>query len=356
MIAGGGTGGHIYPAIAIGKALTSLSPNCEVRYVGTKEGLEQKIMQRENLPLHLIKSGKLNFSGNFAQKIKTGFKIPVGFMQSYFLILKHKPDFVLGVGGYASAPFVMMASLLGKKTALWEPNAHPGMANRVLSKSVQKAYLVFNEAKKYLKSKDFKVIGMPLRLEIDEAAAAALPKNKTDIITVLCFGGSQGSMFLNEKLSNFILAHAELHSTMRFIHQTGTRDFENMKTKYAGLACVELHEFIFDMPKCYRLADVQFCRGGASTIAEAAAFGVVPIIVPLPAADDHQLRNAEVVVAALAGYVFDQNKFNDQEFAATLLKLKTDETLRLKMSENVKKLAPHQAALEIAKDILNQII
>ncbi len=356
MIAGGGTGGHIYPAIAIGKALTQLDPECEVRYVGTSAGLEKKIMARENLPLDLIQSGKLNYSGNIVQKIKTGLKIPIGFIQSFFLILKYKPDFVLGVGGYASAPFVMMASVLGKKTALWEPNAHPGMANRMLSKSVQKAYLVFSDAKKYLASKEFKVIGMPLRLEIDQAASSALKKNNSQKISLLCFGGSQGSVFLNEKLSDFIMAHPALHGEMHFIHQTGTKDFAQIKAKYGQLKCVEVHEFIFDMPKYYKQADLQFCRGGASTIAEAAAFGVVPLIVPLPAADNHQLRNAEVVVRQNAGFLFDQKEFNGDDFASTILKLKNDPEFRSKMSENLRKLAPHQAAQEIAKDILNQLL
>jgi UDP-N-acetylglucosamine--N-acetylmuramyl-(pentapeptide) pyrophosphoryl-undecaprenol N-acetylglucosamine transferase len=357
MIAGGGTGGHIYPAIAIGKAISQLDNNCDVRYVGTKAGLEQKIMARENLPLDLIQSGKLNYAGNVIQKIKTLFKIPVGFVQSMLLILKYKPAFVLGVGGYASAPFVLVASVLGRKTALWEPNAHPGMANRFLSKSVAKAYLVFGDAKKYLSSKNVMVVGMPLRAEIDAAAAEGsvkqIEKNK---LTILCFGGSQGSMFLNERISNFILAHQELKNEIYLIHQTGTADFERMKAKYINIPNIEVHEFIFNMPVYYRKADVQFCRGGASTIAEAASFGVVPLIVPLPAADNHQARNAEVVVASEAGFLFDQSTFNEKKFSEILLKLKNDTEYRIKLSTNLRKLAPQRAAYEIAKDILKQII
>ncbi|MBC7420462.1 MAG: UDP-N-acetylglucosamine--N-acetylmuramyl-(pentapeptide) pyrophosphoryl-undecaprenol N-acetylglucosamine transferase [Bdellovibrio sp.] len=357
MISGGGTGGHIYPAIAIGKAITQLNSEFEIRYVGTKEGLEQKIMAREKLPLDLILSGKLNFSGNIMQKIKTLVKIPIGLMQSFFLILKHQPQFVLGVGGYASAPFVMMASLMGKKTALWEPNAHPGMANRLLSKSVNKAYLVFDDAKKYFSSKNVQVFGMPLRAEIDAAVSNAVPRAvETNKLSILCFGGSQGSVFLNEKISDFILAHPELKNEIHLIHQTGPLDFEKMKAKYGTTANVELHEFIYDMPHYYEKADIQFCRGGASTIAEAAAFGVVPIIVPLNAADNHQLKNAEVVVKQNAGYLFKQSDFNESNFSNIIMKLKADTDFRLKMSQNLRKLAPHQAAQAIAKDILNQII
>ncbi len=357
MIAGGGTGGHIYPAIAIGKAIELLDPSFEIRYVGTSQGLEQKIMAREKLSLDLIQSGKLNFSGNIFQKIKTIAKIPIGLVQSFFLILKYKPHFVLGVGGYASAPFVMMAALLGKKTALWEPNAHPGMANRILSKSVGKAYLVFDDAKKYLKSKNVKVFGMPLRAEIDAAASSLVSRQSVaNKLTILCFGGSQGSVFLNEKISNFILAHAELKDEVYVIHQTGSLDFKTIKAKYGETKNVEVHEFIYDMPLYYKKADIQFCRGGASTIAEAAAFGVVPLIVPLNAADDHQLKNAQVVVSEGGGFLFKQAEFSEQEFAATIMKLKTDADFRRKMSQNLRKLAPQQAAQEIAKDILNHII
>jgi UDP-N-acetylglucosamine--N-acetylmuramyl-(pentapeptide) pyrophosphoryl-undecaprenol N-acetylglucosamine transferase len=355
MIAGGGTGGHIYPAIAIGRALLKLDPSLRVRFVGTAEGLESKIMQRENLALDLIQSGKLNFSGNPLRKIKTLFKIPVGFFQSVLLLLKYKPEFVLGVGGYASAPFVLMAAILGRKTAIWEPNAHPGMANRILSRLVSKSYLVFDSSKKYLSTKDNKVFGMPLREEIESVQFEERSKI-SEKLTILCFGGSQGSLFLNEKMSEFILPNESLHEKIYLIHQTGTQDFEKMKLKYGKLSCVEVHEFIYDMPQQYRNADIQFCRGGASTIAEASAFGVVPLIVPLPAADDHQLRNAEVVVQNKAGYLFKQSEFNSSEFQKTIESLLSNPDLRKELSANLRKLAPQHAANRIAQDVLSEIL
>lgn len=356
MIAGGGSGGHIYPAIAIGRALMKASNGeIQVRFVGTAQGLEKKIMQRENLPLDLIQSGKLNFSGNPIQKIKTLIKIPIGLIQSFFLILKYKPVYVLGVGGYASAPFLAMASLMGTKAALWEPNAHPGMANRLLSKIVPKAFLVFAEAQKYLQSKKFMTMGMPLREEIDQAQLNQAQKPDTGKLNILCFGGSQGSLFLNNALSDLILQHPEFHSEIHVVHQTGSLGLKEMQQKYKGLSCVEVHEYIYDMPSYYQKADVQFCRGGASTIAEAAAFGVVPIIVPLNAADNHQLRNAEAVVKAKAGFLFKQSEFKPDDFYHVILKLKNELNYRRQLAENLKKLAPHQAANEIAKDILNEV-
>lgn len=358
MIAGGGTGGHIYPAIAIGRALQKIDPGIEIRFVGTSAGLESKIMQRENLALDLIQSGKFNFVGSPLKKIKTILKIPVGFFQSIMLILKHKPDFVLGVGGYASAPFVMMAALFRIKTALWEPNAHPGMANRLLSRFVKKSYLVFEDSQKVLFSSENKVYGMPLRDEIEQAQTQERAKI-SDRLTILCFGGSQGSLFLNAKISDFFIQNPQLQDQIYLIHQTGPLDFENMKKKYENSNSkhqnVELHEFIYDMPNQYRKADIQFCRGGASTIAEAAAFGVVPLIVPLPAADDHQLRNAEAVLKNQAGFLFKQNQFDEVEFTKTIELMLKNTPLRKEMALNLRKLAPKQAASEIAHDILKQI-
>lgn len=354
MIAGGGTGGHIYPAIAIGRALQKLNPKVQLRFVGTAAGLESKIMQRENLPLDLIQSGKLNFTGNRLQKLKTLFKIPLGLFQSAVLIRRHRPDFVLGVGGYASAPFVLTAALLGRPTAFWEPNAHPGLANRLLSRVVKKSYLVFSASEKYLHSPHNQVFGMPLREEIEQAQNEERAKI-SDRLTILCFGGSQGSLFLNEKISDFMLSHPELHGKIHLIHQTGSLGFEKMKQKYGDFAGVELHEFIYDMPAQYRRADIQFCRGGASTIAEASAFGVVPLIVPLPAADDHQLRNAEVVESHKAGFLFRQGKFDEKQFAATVISLLENPALRKEMSANLRQLAPKAAAAGIARDILSQL-
>ncbi len=353
MIAGGGTGGHIYPAVAIGRALQRSYPEYKIRFVGTKQGLEKKIMTKENLDLDLILSGKLNFSGNPIIKIKTLIAISIGFIQSIILIFKHRPAFVLGVGGYASAPFLMAASLLGLKTAFWEPNAHPGMANRLLSNFVKKSYLVFADAASSLKTKNNKIVGMPLRKEIEDART--VPKIKNAKFHILCFGGSQGSLFLNQQISDFILQNSDLQSHIHLIHQTGSADFEKMKNKYAGLSCVEVHEFIYDMPKFYQIADAQFCRGGASTIAEAACFGVIPIVVPLPAADNHQQKNAETLLKNNAGFMILQNNFQIQNLKDILNQLMTDLSFRETMVLNLKKLSANNAAEVIANDIIQEI-
>lgn len=354
IIAGGGTGGHIYPGLAIADALQKINPQSEISFVGTKAGLESKIVTKTKYQIDFIQSGQLNLSGQVLKKIQTLLKIPVGFIQALFVLLKRQPDFVLGVGGYASAPFVFMAAICGFKTAIWEPNAHPGMANRILSRFVEKSYLVFKDGEKYLKSKKNLIYGMPLRSEITEGAGSRLAQAGKKF-TLLCFGGSQGSLFLNEKLSQFILNHPDIHSKIRVVHQTGARDFENIKAKYKDLACVEVHDYIYDMPSFLQAADLLFCRGGASTIAEAAAYGVVPVVVPLPAADNHQQRNAEALVANDAGYMILQNEFNDDHFKKIVYSALENTSSLNEKSKNIKKMSSLSAATDIAQDIFNEI-
>ena len=354
IIAGGGTGGHIYPGLAIADAFQKINPHSEISFVGTTAGLESKIITKTKYQIDFIQSGQLNLSGQILKKIKTIFKIPVGFIQSIFILIKRRPDFVLGVGGYASAPFVFIAAICGFKTAIWEPNAHPGMANRILSRFVKKSYLVFKDGETYLKSKKNLIYGMPLRSEITEGARnqTKAPDQKFNL---LCFGGSQGSFFLNEKLSQFLLNNPDLHSRIRVIHQTGSSDFQNIKNKYQGLACVEVRDYIYDMPIFLQAADLLFCRGGASTLAEAAAFGVVPVVVPLPAADNHQQKNAEALVAKNAGYMIIQNEFNDDFFKKIIYNsIENSSSLEAK-SKNIKKMSSLTAATDIAQDIFNGI-
>lgn len=356
FIAGGGSGGHIYPALSIAKALKEKDANLQVEFVGTKSGLETKIVPREGEKLRLIQSGKLNYSGNILQKIKSLIQIPMGILQSFFIIMKERPAFVLGVGGYASAPFTLAASLLGVKTAIWEPNAHPGMANRILSKYVNKAYLVFADGTKFLKTKNNEVLGMPLRYKPE---TFMLDKNRSDKFTILCFGGSQGSQFLNEKISDFLIRNPKFQSQLHVIHQTGPKDFERVKAKYAqslqDKSCVDVFDYIYDMPNYYVKADLLFCRGGASTLAEAALFGVVPVVVPLPAADNHQQSNAESLVKAHAGYMILQNEFDMEQFKALVQELMANRDKLNAMSQSLKKTVPAGAAQKIAEDILRLI-
>jgi UDP-N-acetylglucosamine--N-acetylmuramyl-(pentapeptide) pyrophosphoryl-undecaprenol N-acetylglucosamine transferase len=367
-IAGGGTGGHIYPGIAIAKELLRQNPDLKIEFVGGETGLEHKIVPREGFRLHHIKGGKLNFAGNFGLKIKTLLKIPIGLLQSLALLLNTRPHFVLGVGGYASGPFVLVASLLGIPTGLWEPNAHPGLANRWLSRFVGVCYVVFADANKWLKNKSIYVFGMPVRAEIEKAGALSFeelqklrPASGQNHFHLLSFGGSQGSRAISTVLVKALTdpAHSgdkNWTQGLKVVHQIGATDFPVVKPKYEGFETwVTPLEFIFDMPSYYAQADLVLVRGGASTLVEVAAFGVVPIVVPLPAADDHQLRNAEVLEKAAAAKIILQQNLTPQSLTMAVQELRQNPELRRKMAQNLKALFKPLAAQQIATDILKRM-
>lgn len=349
VIAGGGTGGHIYPGVAIARAIQKLDPSVEVHFVGTATGLESKIVPREGFPLHLIESGKLNVSSPL-QKLKTLLKIPLGLLQSFRLLGRLKPLYVIGVGGYASGPFVLAASIIGFNTAIWEPNAMPGMANRLLSRFVDKCFVVFAEAKGHLKNDQIIQTGMPVRAEIESSAHEV---HKDEKFHLLAFGGSQGSRAINNCLSDAIMSGDSWVKDLSVVHQLGSLDYATISAKYQGAPCeVNFHEFIFDMPKYYQWADIIISRGGASSIAEAAAFGIIPIIIPLPAADNHQQKNAESLVAQNAGRMILQKDLTPERLISEVQSLRHDKALREQMVRNIKSYYIPQAAMTIAKEIL----
>lgn len=349
VIAGGGTGGHIYPGIAIARAIQKLDPEIEIHFVGTSRGLESKIIPREGYPLHLIESGQLNVKSPL-QKLKTLFKIPQAIWQSMKLLGRLKPQYVIGVGGYASGPFVLAASIIGFNTAIWEPNAMPGMANRLLSRFVDKCFVVFADARKHLKNGEVLQTGMPVRAEIESALHE---KHQDAKFHLLAFGGSQGSRVINNALSDAIMKGGRWVEDLAVVHQVGTADIQSITAKYQNPPCeVVPQEFIYDMPKYYQWADIIVCRGGASSLAEASAFGIIPIVIPLPAADDHQQRNAESLVAKNAARMILQKDLTPERLISEIQALRSDKALREQMVQNIKAFYIPQAATAIAKEIL----
>ncbi len=350
VIAGGGTGGHIYPGIAIARAIQKQEPATEIHFVGSLSGLEQKIIPKEGFPLHLIAGGKLNFSGNRLNKIKTLLRLPIGFAQSVLLILRLKPAIVLGVGGYASGPFVLAAALLGRSTAIWEPNAHPGMANRWLSRFVQKCFVVFVESKSFLSCKNIEVIGMPVRAEIEKQDGFRIPHSEFHI---LHYGGSQGARVIGRTLCEAIKKGGSWLREVRIVHQSGSLDHSDFLQKYQGFeGQVELQEFIYDMPKYYRWADLVICRSGASTLTELAAFGLPAIVIPLPLADGHQEQNAMSLVQGGAAVLIPQQELTADRLVAEIERLRSQPDLLESLANNIKKFYKPQAADRLAAVLL----
>lgn len=356
VIAGGGTGGHIYPGIAIARAIKIQHPDYEVHFVGTPTGLENKIVPREGFPLHHINIGKLNHAGDFKSKIKTILGMPRAFVQAIALLMELKPQAVLGVGGYASGPFVLVASLLGFRTAIWEPNAFPGMTNRWLSRVVGKSFVVFEEAAKFLKSEVISQVGLPIRKEVEALAnnetAANIAKGALEF-HILVFGGSQGARSINTAVQEAVLKGGEWLNNVRIIHQTGPADYANVSEAYKGHSQVETHEYLYQMEKNYAWADLIICRAGASTVAEVSACGKPAIFIPLPsAADDHQRKNAETLLEQKAAVMILQKDLSADFLIQKIESLKNDSQAREEMRKNLAKFYKPQAAEKMAQLLL----
>lgn len=359
LIAGGGTGGHIYPALSIAKALERQIPGVRIEFVGTRQGMEGKIVPREGYPLHFVQGGKLNFSGRWKDKVITLLKLPLGFIQSVLVLWQKRPDYVLGVGGYASAPMVLMASLLGFRTGIWEPNVQPGLANRWLSRFVDDCFLVFEEAQGLLKSRRVYVEGMPVREQIEQAAQLYETEDslagEAGSFRILCFGGSLGSRVINHALFDAISSQPNW-SGVHLVHQIGSTDWKIFQEKYRQLQrpegfSVEPLEFIYDMPARYRSVDIVICRAGASTLAEVAAFGVPPILIPLPAADNHQGKNAESLQRQTGASVISQNELTPQRLYQEILALKGEPQRRREISTKLRQFFKNSGAANIARII-----
>lgn len=353
VIAGGGTGGHIYPALTIAKSLQNLNPELKVEFVGTPDGLESKIIPKHGFPISFISVGKLNYKGGLLKKMKTLFQLPWAFVKSLALVLEKKPILVLGVGGYASGPFVLASSVLGIPTALWEPNAHPGLTNRILARFVRKTFLVFEESRKYMKSKRFEVLGLPVREEIEKLNLAESKKDDDKVFKILIFGGSQGARAINNcvaaMLKEFPLEKVEV------VHQTGPYDYPGVKVTYGDQRPnVRVMEYLYDIESYYLWADLVICRAGASTLAELAAAKKPSILIPLPtAADDHQKKNAVSLVNKNAARLIEQKDLTPEALFNLIGELRNQPSLMKKMSENVQHFYQPQAAKKIAERLIN---
>jgi UDP-N-acetylglucosamine--N-acetylmuramyl-(pentapeptide) pyrophosphoryl-undecaprenol N-acetylglucosamine transferase len=314
VIAGGGTGGHVYPALAIAMAIRTQNPLAKIHFVGTQKGIESRLVPQAGYPLHCLPAGTLK-NTNLIARLKTLFAMPMAFIKSARLIRELKPRAVLGVGGYASGPFVMMASLLGVKTAVWEPNAYPGWTNRLLIPFVQRAFVVFENAGKIFPSSKVTYVGMPIRKEIAPRSREAHSK-----LRVLVFGGSQGARGINTVVAQAVAQGGSWMEGIELVHQTGKLDFEKIKESYVGAPeGFSVLPYLDDMDQRYAWADIVICRSGASTVAELAAAQKCAILIPFPfASDNHQEKNAESLVEKGAAQMVLQKDFTLEKFLALM--------------------------------------
>ncbi|HEX4946021.1 MAG TPA: undecaprenyldiphospho-muramoylpentapeptide beta-N-acetylglucosaminyltransferase [Blastocatellia bacterium] len=343
IIAGGGTGGHIYPGIAIAQEFKRRNPNCEIVFIGTARGLENKIVPREGFKLELIEVAALK-GVSAGRRIKSLLLLPKSAFVVRSLIRKYKPDVVIGVGGYASGPMLLIASLMGVPTMVAEQNALPGFTNRVLARFVKAAAVSFEEAKPFFRGKA-QITGNPVRAEFFNVPA----RTPSHVTNILITGGSQGARAVNEAMIAALPVLEAHKDELAIVHQTGELDFEKVKAAYATSSLpAEVKPFIEKIVEEFIKADLVISRAGATTVAELAAAGRPAIMVPLPwAADDHQRKNAEAVERAGAGRMILQSELSGERLASELLVLAKDPERRAAMSAASKTLAHPDAAARV---------
>ena len=355
LFAAGGSGGHIFPAIALAEQVLEKLPEAEIHFVGTERGLESKIIPQINFPLHSINIGQLNKNVGLFRRLKTLFLLPWAFVQSLLLIIKLKPQVVIGVGSYASGPVLLIASLLKRPTFIWEPNAFPGMANRYLAPFVDKAFVVFEEASKRMKARKLERFGYPLRKII---SPTELEKSFTSPLKIFIFGGSQGARAINNVFLELYKDKEFLSQDIEFVHQTGTPDYDKILRAHNALpenikSKIKIFEFIQDMPKYYQWAQIAVCRSGMGSASELSAMGVPAIFVPLPSsADNHQLKNAELLVQRGAAKLIQQKDLSPASLKEHLQKFVDNPDNLSELSQNMLNIHQEGAAERIVDSIL----
>ena len=309
IIAGGGTGGHVLAGISIADEWKKKFPDDLILFVGAHGGIEANLVPRAGYPLELLHLGSLN-QVSMGRRIKTAFQLPLSLVRSFFIILKHRPRAVIGVGGYASGPLVLLARLLGRRTAILEQNSVPGFTNRVLGRIVNTVFCAFPGTENGFPKAHVILTGNPIRSSIK-----LLPPTRRNPFTVFVFGGSQGALGINTLVLDALPLLKDI--PIRVIHQTGEKDYERVREGYRIEAKVE--KFIYDMPQAYAQASLLVCRAGSSTLAEIAAVGRAAILVPFPfASDNHQQKNAEVFVRANAARLLIQNHSKGSDLAVLI--------------------------------------
>jgi UDP-N-acetylglucosamine--N-acetylmuramyl-(pentapeptide) pyrophosphoryl-undecaprenol N-acetylglucosamine transferase len=343
IIAGGGTGGHVIPALAIAHQLKKQFA-AEILFIGTARGIETRLVPQAGYPLDLIKVGALK-NVSLATRARTMFDLPRALWTAGRMLNDFRPDVVIGVGGYASGPAMLAAIRRRIPTLAFEPNVVPGFANRLVARFASAAAVHFEETCQYFRN--CKVTGVPVR----EAFFEISPKIPGEAPTLLVFGGSQGAHAINQALIESLPGLKQKISALHIIHQTGQRDFDDVQSAYqrAGISG-EVHKFIDDMPATFARADLLVCRSGASTVGEITAAGKPAIFVPFPrAADDHQNVNARALERAGAAVVVEESSLEAAYLVDTIAALLSDPARLRAMSAAAKSLAHPQAVEEIAE-------
>lgn len=348
-IAGGGTGGHIIPALAIADELKTGS-GAEILFIGTPRGLESRLVPAAGFALRMIEVGQLK-NVSLATRARTLFDLPMALIRCRKLLREFKPDAVVGVGGYASGPAMGAAILIGIPTLAFEPNAYPGLANRLVGKRVKAAAVNFPPAAKYFRNAQ--ITGIPVREEFFRLR----PRPADGPPHLLVFGGSQGARALNAAMPKIAASLLEAVPGLTILHQAGARHADATLAAYEESGAPrerwQVHAFLDDMPRRFEAADLVLARSGASTVAELAAAGKPSLLVPFPqAADDHQRKNAEALVEAGGARMMLEKDLTPEALRAAVIGMIGDRAGLERMAEQARMMAYPDATRRIAGMVL----
>jgi len=354
LIAGGGTGGHVFPGIALAEEVVGRHPDNDVVFVGTARGLEASVVPAAGFPIELIEVKGLKGKGLLS--ILTGLlMLPRAFLQCWRVLRRWQPDVVVGVGGYASGPVVLTAWALRIPTAVQEQNAMPGYTNRVLGRFVDAAFTAFPEAGRHFARRKVHQLGNPIRRQLLENYMR--PSSAHDRQRLLVFGGSQGAHALNMRVIEALPHLADLRDSLRITHQTGSRDREPVEKGYRACGFEpDVRDFIEDMSGAYAESDLVVCRAGATTLAELTVCKKPSILIPFPlAADNHQVMNARSLVDAGAAVMIEERDLTGELLASEIRSVLKSPARREAMARAAGKLGSPQAAGEIT-DVCTELV
>lgn len=348
VIAGGGTGGHLFPGIAVAEALLEIDPTAEVLFVGTERGIESRAVPKAGFMLALVDVAGLK-GQNVGHQLKTLAKLPASLLASRKILRDFDADAVIGVGGYASGPLLVAAKTLGMPTAVCEQNSVPGITNRILAKLVDVVFVTFASSAPFFPARKVKLVGNPVRRSFRQAAATTAPAFERGLVFI--FGGSQGARPLNEMAPVALGLLKQQGLDVRALHQAGRDAVDGVEKAYgdAGVTA-QVTPFIDDMVDAYRRAHIVVCRAGATSCAELTALGVPAILVPFPqAADDHQTKNAADLVTQGAAVLLSQKAMTPASLAAEIERLLKNDDTRRNIADSATRAGRLQAAEVIAR-------
>ena len=356
IIAGGGTGGHLFPGISVAEEFLARDASNEVLFVGTERGIESRIVPQLGMKLECIPASGVRGKNGLAQ-LKGVALFILGYAQSRQILKKFRPDLVLGVGGYASAPLCLAARGMQIRSFIHEQNAIPGMTNRLLARFAGKIFISLEESRRFFPEGRVMFTGNPLRkailsqVDVVDGTSAAPSKDKFNL---LVFGGSQGASSINQALISALPHLGGLRARISIVHQTGKNDLAEVSAAYQkhGIEASVL-PFIDDMASAYNAANLVLCRAGATTIAEVTACGKACIFIPFPhAVDDHQRKNAEALLKQDACLMILEQELSGERLAEEIQKLTADPDRVTAIGRNARSLA----RLDAAKIIVSEMI